>query len=110
MAPTIWATTFLRTRYVWCQAVICNLAAELSLPVQLVIMNLFAANHDPTAFDRPNEFLPERWLDGRKGRTDILGGGTDKLGVPHLTYGAGRRVCPGIDGKLCCPDLMPILN
>ncbi|KAH8701134.1 putative cytochrome P450 phenylacetate 2-hydroxylase [Talaromyces proteolyticus] len=63
----------------------------------LVIMNLFGANRDPTAFDRPNEFLPERWLGGRKGRTDLLGEGRDKLGTPHLTYGAGRRACPGID-------------
>lgn len=45
-------------------------------------------------FDRPDEYLPERWLDGRKGRTDMLGEGGDKLGVPHLTYGAGRRVHP----------------
>ncbi|KFY83171.1 hypothetical protein V498_08256 [Pseudogymnoascus sp. VKM F-4517 (FW-2822)] len=63
----------------------------------LVIMNLFAGNRDPIAFDRPDEFVPERWLDGRKGRTDQLGEGGEKLGVPHLTYGAGRRVCPGID-------------
>lgn len=63
----------------------------------LVICNLMAANHDPVAFDRPGEYLPERWLDGRKGRTDMPGEGGDKLGVPHLTYGCGRRVCPGID-------------
>lgn len=60
-------------------------------------MNLFAANRDASAFDHPDEFLPERWMDGRKGRTDMFGDRADKLGVPHLTYGAGRRVCPGID-------------
>ncbi|KAI0399289.1 putative cytochrome P450 phenylacetate 2-hydroxylase [Xylaria palmicola] len=63
----------------------------------VVIMNLFAGNRDPTAFDQPDTFLPERWLNGRKGRTDMPGEGGDKIGVPHLTYGAGRRVCPGID-------------
>ncbi|PTU19915.1 hypothetical protein P175DRAFT_0439613 [Aspergillus ochraceoroseus IBT 24754] len=63
----------------------------------IVIMNLFACNHDPIAFDHPDEYLPERWLNGRKGRTDLFAEGGDKLGVPHLTYGAGRRVCPGID-------------
>ncbi|KAI0458560.1 putative cytochrome P450 phenylacetate 2-hydroxylase [Xylaria acuta] len=63
----------------------------------LVIMNLYAGNRDPAAFDRPDEYLPERWLGGRKGRTDLLTEGGDKLGVSHLTYGAGRRVCPGID-------------
>lgn len=60
-------------------------------------MNLMAGNRDPVAFDRPEEYLPERWLNGRKGRTDIPGEGGDKLGVTHLTYGCGRRVCPGID-------------
>ncbi|KAI4257692.1 MAG: hypothetical protein L6R42_005501, partial [Xanthoria sp. 1 TBL-2021] len=60
-------------------------------------MNLMAANRDPNAFDRPDEFLPERWLNGRKGRTDLVGEGGSKIGVTHLTYGAGRRVCPGID-------------
>lgn len=94
MAPVIWATTFLRIRYVYCQAVNCILETNLTLPVQLVIMNLFAGNRDLTVFDRPDEYLPERWLDGRKGRTDMLGEGGDKLGVPHLTYGAGRRVHP----------------
>ena len=74
---------------------------HLILPVQLVIMNLYAGNRDPTAFDRPHEFLPERWLDRRKGRTDRLEEGGDKLGVPHFTYGAGRRVCPGIDSMFC---------
>lgn len=109
MAPVTWATIFLRIRYVYYQAVNRNLKTIITLPVQLVIMNLFAGNRDPTAFDRPDEFLPERWLDGRKGRTDLFGEGGDKLGVPHLTYGAGRRVCPGIDGKYCFPDLMSIM-
>ncbi|KAL2279970.1 hypothetical protein FJTKL_13107 [Diaporthe vaccinii] len=63
----------------------------------LVIMNLMAGNRDPVAFDHPEEFIPERWLNGRKARTDQPGGGGEKLGVAHLTYGCGRRVCPGID-------------
>ncbi|KID96534.1 Cytochrome P450, partial [Metarhizium majus ARSEF 297] len=66
-------------------------------PGMLVIMNLMAANRDPISFDNPNEFIPERWLNGRKGRTDSFTEGGDKLGVTHLTYGCGRRVCPGID-------------
>jgi hypothetical protein len=30
---------------------------------------------------------------------NLSGGNTDKLGMPHLTYGPGRRVCPGSDSK-----------
>ncbi|KAJ6466465.1 putative cytochrome P450 phenylacetate 2-hydroxylase [Mycena sanguinolenta] len=63
----------------------------------LVIMNLMAGNRDPVAFDRPDDYLPERWLYGHKGRTDTIAEGGYKLGVTHLTYGCGRRVCPGID-------------
>lgn len=58
-----------------------------------------AGNRDPAAFNRPDEYLPERWLFGHKGRTDTVAEGGDKLGVTHLTYGCGRRVCPGIDSK-----------
>lgn len=74
-------------------------------PSQLVIMNLMAGNRDPVAFDRPEEYLPERWLEGRKGRTDMPGQSGEKLGVTHLTYGCGRRVCPGIDSTylICLP-------
>jgi cytochrome P450 len=79
---------------------------DSSNPFQLVIMNLMAANRDPIAFDRPDEFLPERWMDGRKGRTDLKGEGGDKLGVTHLTYGAGRRVCPGIDSTFWLPEFV----
>ena len=104
MARVIWVTKFPKTRYVCCQAADCILRQNLTLHVQLVIMNLFAGNHDPTAFDQPDKFLPERWLDGHKGRTDLLGVRGDKLGVPHLTYGAGRRVCPGIDRESCFPS------
>jgi cytochrome P450 len=87
----------------------CILKKNLIFTVQLVIMNLFAGNRDPTAFDQPDEFIPERWLDEHKGRTDLLGEGGDKLGVVHLTYGAGRCVCPGIDSKFRFPDLIPVL-
>lgn len=69
-------------------------------------MNLMAGNRDPVAFDHPEEFIPERWLSGRKGRTDLPGEGGEKLGVSHLTYGCGRRVCPGIDST--CLSLEPI--
>jgi hypothetical protein len=97
-----WVIKSLETWYVYCQAHNCILGTALTLPVQLVIMNLMAGNRDPVAFDSPDEFLPERWMNGHKGRTDLLVEGGDKLGVTHLTYGAGRRVCPGIDSTFAC--------
>ena len=66
--------------------------------VKLVIMNCFACNRDPAVYNSPDEFIPERWMNGNVGRTDNVTTNT-KLGIPHLTYGAGRRVCPGSDSK-----------
>jgi cytochrome P450 len=72
-------------------------------------MNIMAGNRDPIAFDHPEEYIPERWMNGRKGRTDMPGEGGEKLGVSHLTYGCGRRVCPGIDSKYRI-TMLPIPN
>ncbi|PIA93466.1 3-hydroxyphenylacetate 6-hydroxylase [Cercospora beticola] len=63
----------------------------------LTIMNLYSANHDPNVFDYPDDFRPERWMNGHKGRTDMLEAPGDKIGVPILTFGAGRRACPGFE-------------
>ncbi|PPJ60972.1 hypothetical protein CBER1_11796 [Cercospora berteroae] len=63
----------------------------------LTIMNLYSANHDPNVFDYPDDFRPERWMNGHKGRTDVLEAPGDKIGVPILTFGAGRRACPGFE-------------
>lgn len=62
-------------------------------------MNCYACNRDPVVYDDPEEFKVDRWLDGHRGRTDTITGDAAKIGVPHLTYGAGRRVCPGINSE-----------
>ena len=62
----------------------------------LVIYNSFQINRDPVRYDFPDEFVPERWINGHDGRTDQLGWTGPKIGVPHLTHGAGRRMCLGI--------------
>ncbi|KAF8492259.1 cytochrome P450 [Gautieria morchelliformis] len=63
----------------------------------LVIMNCYACNRDPTVYNSPNEFIPERWMNGRTGRTDDVLKADKVGGHPHLTYGTGRRVCIGFD-------------
>ncbi|KAJ7122652.1 putative cytochrome P450 phenylacetate 2-hydroxylase [Mycena crocata] len=59
----------------------------------LVVYNSYQINRDPQRYDFPEEFLPERWMDGHYGRTDTK---QAKIGVPHLNHGAGRRVCMGV--------------
>lgn len=60
-----------------------------------VIYNSFQISRDPSVYDRPDEFVPERWLEGRYGRTDTKDG-PEKIGVPHLAHGTGRRMCMGV--------------
>ncbi|KAF7321109.1 Cytochrome P450 phenylacetate [Mycena chlorophos] len=59
----------------------------------LVVYNSFQINRDPQRYDRVEEFIPERWLDGHYGRTDVK---QPKVGLPHLNHGAGRRFCMGV--------------
>lgn len=60
-----------------------------------VIYNSFQINRDPAGYDQPDKFIPERWMNGHQGRTDTKVVG-DKIGVPHLGHGAGRRYCLGV--------------
>ncbi|KAJ7359794.1 putative cytochrome P450 phenylacetate 2-hydroxylase [Mycena albidolilacea] len=59
----------------------------------LVVYNSYQINRDPQRYDFPEEFVPERWMEGHYGRTDVK---QPKVGVPHLNHGAGRRVCMGV--------------
>lgn len=45
--------------------------------------NMWAANHDPTHFKSPLEFVPERFV------------GIPEAGTQHFAYGAGSRICAG---------------
>ncbi|KAI5288364.1 hypothetical protein KEM54_005265 [Ascosphaera aggregata] len=47
--------------------------------------NAWAANHDPTHFDQPHIFNPERYILDK----------SDYTGTPHYGYGAGTRMCAG---------------
>ncbi|RXW22173.1 hypothetical protein EST38_g3678 [Candolleomyces aberdarensis] len=56
----------------------------------VILSNNWAMMHDPEVFDRPFEFIPERYL--KEGKVD--GSVPD---VETVTFGHGRRVCPGRD-------------
>lgn len=49
------------------------------------VINSVATCSDPQVFEEPQDFKPERWLDGHEG--DVLHGST--------AFGGGRRVCVG---------------
>ncbi|KAH8886244.1 putative cytochrome P450 phenylacetate 2-hydroxylase [Thozetella sp. PMI_491] len=48
------------------------------------LMNAWAADFDPTHFESPHEFCPERFLDI-----------PDGSGTQHFAFGAGSRMCTG---------------
>ncbi|PON52449.1 Cytochrome P450, E-class, group I [Parasponia andersonii] len=53
-----------------------------------VLVNVWAISRDPSIWDSPNEFIPERFLESNvdvKGRHFEL-----------LPFGGGRRICPGL--------------
>lgn len=56
----------------------------------IVILNAFEANHDPSIFELPFEFVPERWLDKETNKFD-------KNKYSHFSFGAGSRMCSGPD-------------
>ena len=55
-----------------------------------VIFNAWAIMRDPGVWERPDEFLPERFLDKAAG---VEFRGKDFEFIP---FGAGRRLCPGL--------------
>jgi cytochrome P450 len=55
-----------------------------------VIFNTWTIMRDPAAWERPDEFVPERFL-GMGGTVDFRGKDFD-----FIPFGSGRRVCPGM--------------
>lgn len=55
-----------------------------------VLINLWAIGRDPTSWSSPEDFIPERFL----GAQALHFRGSD---FAYRPFGAGRRVCPGLD-------------
>ncbi|KAH7850949.1 hypothetical protein Vadar_004958 [Vaccinium darrowii] len=53
-----------------------------------VLVNAWAIGHDPSVWENPTSFMPERFLD-----LDIDVRGRDFELIP---FGGGRRICPGL--------------
>ncbi|GMN52107.1 hypothetical protein TIFTF001_021247 [Ficus carica] len=53
-----------------------------------VLVNAWAIGRDPTIWDNPNKFLPERFLESN---IDIGG-----RSFEFIPFGGGRRLCPGL--------------
>ncbi|KAF8605478.1 cytochrome P450 [Ceratobasidium sp. AG-I] len=60
-----------------------------------VLCNSWAIHHNPDRYDEPEKFKPERFIGDNMPMADSIAQG-DPLKRDHFAFGAGRRVCPGI--------------
>ncbi|CAA6670265.1 unnamed protein product [Spirodela intermedia] len=57
-------------------------------PKTRVMVNVWAIGRDPASWKRPDEFIPERFIDNP---VDFKG-----QDFQFIPFGAGRRICPGL--------------
>ncbi|KAI1816873.1 putative cytochrome P450 [Poronia punctata] len=60
-----------------------------------VINNVFAIHNDPNRYPDPHRFDPDRYKDDRQSFFEAATT-NDESKRDHFTFGAGRRICPGI--------------
>ncbi|XP_065299276.1 steroid 17-alpha-hydroxylase/17,20 lyase-like isoform X1 [Dermacentor albipictus] len=71
------------------------------IPKDTALMyNIYGVHHDPSNWEKPEEFRPERFLDPVTGKVRTDAG-------PLITFGMGPRICPG--EKLAHMDMFYIL-
>ncbi|KAI3975854.1 hypothetical protein MKX01_030699 [Papaver californicum] len=60
-----------------------------------VMVNVYAIQHNPEVFLEPYKFMPERFL--KDVNSDGSLGDQDKMETSYLAFGAGMRICAGMD-------------
>ncbi|KAF5372255.1 hypothetical protein D9757_009648 [Collybiopsis confluens] len=60
-----------------------------------VILNCYSIHHNPDRYEDPWAFKPERYLDDRMTCAESAQQ-PNPIDRDHWTFGAGRRICPGI--------------
>ncbi|KAK1412197.1 hypothetical protein QVD17_33236 [Tagetes erecta] len=63
-----------------------------------VIINAWAIGRDPNSWDEPNDFRPERFLNSTMNYQGLQ--------YEWLTFGSGRRMCPGIQFSAALLELL----
>ncbi|KAF8605479.1 cytochrome P450 [Ceratobasidium sp. AG-I] len=69
--------------------------ASVQHRLEQVLCNSWAIYHNPERYDEPEKFKPERFVGDNMPMADSIAQG-DPLRRDHFAFGAGRRVCPGI--------------
>jgi cytochrome P450 len=61
----------------------------------IAVLNWWAIHRDPNLWTNPEDFDPSRYLNRPLSAADYINA-SDPYERDHFTYGAGRRVCPGV--------------
>ncbi|KAF2011782.1 cytochrome P450 [Aaosphaeria arxii CBS 175.79] len=61
----------------------------------VAVLNWWAIHRDTRLWSHPDDFDPDRYLDRCLPAADYINA-SDPYTRDHFTYGAGRRVCPGV--------------
>ncbi|CAO2169890.1 unnamed protein product [Urochloa humidicola] len=67
-----------------------------------VIINSWAIGRDLESWEKPEEFMPERFMDGGSAAAIDFKGNDFEF----LPFGAGRRICPGLNFGLATVEIM----
>lgn len=69
---------------------------DFRIPKDTVVsINQYAINYDPSIYESPEKFRPERHLPFPSNAKNVLASCND-LGPARYVWGAGRRICPGM--------------
>lgn len=68
-----------------------------------VLVNAWALGRDPSSWERPEDFLPERFLQDQACDVDTQMRGKD---LRFLPFGFGRRICPGMNFGFATMEIM----
>lgn len=81
----------------------CN-ANGYTIPANTrVIINVWALGRDARCWENSEEFMPERFMDSGDTIDNVDFKGTD---FQFLPFGAGRRICPGMNFGMASVELM----
>ncbi|KAK1604142.1 hypothetical protein QYE76_027815 [Lolium multiflorum] len=67
-----------------------------------VFINVWAIGRDPDAWQKPEEFAPERFMEGGSAAAVDFRGSNFEF----MPFGAGRRMCPGLNFGLIAVEIM----
>lgn len=62
----------------------------------IILGNMWAMQHDPTAYDHPEQFRPERFENSKHKSAFESSTEADAADRDHYIFGWGRRICPGM--------------